>query len=229
MQLKNNIYFYILILLFIFISYLNADVRIQDVGIEFQNPVETPIFVSSNDCGIGDACYHRNDKPPRPLHVAIDFMALNNTTPAYSTNYGKIKQRIIYNQNSHAMGNVFVIEHLLQNGELILSLHAHLNSLSYMNINDYVSSKQQIGIIGNSGNTINQWGPGNYHDHFELKRPDLEDDYPDLTNDYNDLWPFGYMDQSEANDLKVQGETDITIIEAINRSLWLFTSIWRFI
>ncbi len=159
------------------------------------------------------------------LHVAVDYMARptssNTSTVSRSVNFGKLVRNINYDQilgygsASHGMGNVVIIEHLLNNGEKWLSLHAHLASknLDEIEINDFITKEQNIGIVGCSGSTELQWCSStgsNRHNHFELKRPGFEE---------MDLWSFGYLNQTEANSLRADGETeDKSITDTIQQN-----------
>lgn len=157
------------------------------------------------------------------LHTGVDYMSdsngVNTSTPAYAVNFGLLLRNIDYDQNvgcgslSCNMGNTIIIKHLTESGEIELSSYSHLFSKAVSGTGVRIVKSQQIGIIGNSGKTLHEWGPNNNHIHLEIKKPDLG---------YHDLWPFGYMDQSEANSLKLSGETTITIPDAINR---VFTTI----
>src|SRR5260221_3076267 len=109
------------------------------------------------------------------------------------------------------MGNMVIIEHLLKSGDKLLSLSAHLFSKNVGNIGSRIGRGQRIGIVGNSGSMLHSWGKGsatsNNHLHLEIKKPGLPT---------SDIWPYGYMNQSEANTLKSPSEATITINVALN-------------
>lgn len=214
-----SIALYQIVLLIICIDY--------SYGFEFSfiepvSDVYTPL-----NCSLKNTCAGSEDN----LHVGVDYMARptssNTSTIARSVNFGKLVRDIDYNQNvgcgslSCNMGNIVIVEHLFNNGEKWLSLHAHLASknLDGIEIDDYIAKEQYVGIIGCSGSTLEEWctNGSNRHNHFEVKKPDLGT---------MDLWPYGYMNQSEANQLKDVGETgDLDIETAIDRAFKSISSL----
>ncbi len=181
---------HLIVLFFLFLLGVNTA-----MAVPFIEPVSTVSIL--DHCGLGGTCAGGGNGQQ---HVAVDYMATpssnNTSTVARSVNYVKLIRNISYGSNSHNMGNVVIIEHLLNDGTKWLSLYAHLASKNLDNIEinkDYIVQKQNIGVIGCSGRYLESWcNPAGYnrHLHLELKKPGLG---------YEDLWPFGYMDQSEAS------------------------------
>lgn len=197
--------------------------------LSFREPLNKVSVLAT--CELGGLCYPNT---LNLLHTARDYggVGTNTTTPAFSVNFGKLKQRSSFsNTNTHGFGNILIFEHLLDSGEKWLSFHAHLDSfdttITGLAVGGLVAKQQQIGIVGCSGTTdtakpSTQYGwctggkatGGNRHDHFEIKKTGLGD---------NDFWPYGYMNQSEANTKRIAGApANVSINTVISR---LFTTV----
>ena len=187
----------------------------------FREPVKTVIVL--RECELTGTCF---PQPIYGLHSGRDYMAgavggipsSSTTDPVFAVNFGRLARYINFDQNlggnhlSHNMGNTVVLEHVLRTGEKLLSLYAHLETKSLFdtNIGARVAKGQQLGVIGCSGENMTAWctlgKKSNRHVHVEIKKPDLG---------FTDLWPFGYMQQSEANEKRQVGDPIVPPISTI--------------
>jgi murein DD-endopeptidase MepM/ murein hydrolase activator NlpD len=90
---------------------------------------------------------------PHKKHFGIDIVAAENTAIK-----SVMSGRLIFSSRSIESGNTIIVQH--QNG--IISVYKHCSSL-LKKTGDYVSEKEVIGIIGNTGSL--SFGT---HLHFEL-------------------------------------------------------------
>lgn len=176
----------------------------------FREPVKAVTVLPQ--CEIGGACSPKGVG----LHSGRDYMAgpvgkipsSSTTDLILAVNFGRLARYIDFDtvlaeggQPSHEMGNTVVLEHVLQTGDRLLSLYAHMEKKLLVDfaIGARVAKGQILGIIGCSGKTLTQWceGSTNRHVHVELKNTNLGG---------SDLWPFGYMNQTEADSLKRVGD-----------------------
>ncbi|MBP7847929.1 peptidoglycan DD-metalloendopeptidase family protein [Patescibacteria group bacterium] len=93
-------------------------------------------------------------------HNGKDYTATGNYN-VYASNSGRVVYTNTDANAGHGMGRLIVIEHLLDNSSELLTLYAHLSTLS-VNFGDIVTKGQVIGIQGNTGT-------GAVHLHFETK------------------------------------------------------------
>lgn len=90
-------------------------------------------------------------------HGGLDITcngASNLTTPIYAAASGVV----IVAEWHYSYGNYIVIDH----GDGLSTLYAHCNSIS-VSVGEHVSQNQQIGIVGNTGNSFGA------HCHFEVR------------------------------------------------------------
>lgn len=194
--------------------------------LSFRSPTSNGVV--SNNCHVGEICAGSDGN----RHSGEDYSYNGSDTFGYSVNFGVVRNTFAWNTyfggtcggtgNSHCMGNVIAIEHLLTSGRKLVSVAAHFEQRYITGNGQRISSGQRIGKIGNSGATQYQWGGGNptvnRHVHLELRL--LDPAYNSLwsTLDQGDkVWPYGYMDQSEANYLR-SGDQTITIQNALARA-----------
>ena len=91
-------------------------------------------------------------------HNGIDLGNYGDTsTPILASASGKV----IRSGWHHAYGNHVIISHNI-NGEIYTTVYAHMHRTPYVSTGDYVSKGQQIGTMGNTGNSTGA------HLHFEL-------------------------------------------------------------
>jgi len=100
-------------------------------------------------------------------HEAIDIFAPLDT-PVYAAADGVVEEIRIgsyrYDGDAYGAGNYVVLRHQNLNPEL-WTKYLHLNQV-LVTSDESVSAGQQVGTIGNTGNTI---GPTGYHLHFEIR------------------------------------------------------------
>jgi hypothetical protein len=192
---------------------------VSSATLGFRPPVDQ---VSVNaSCNIGGVCAGSSTN----LHTAVDYSLPSVGAAAFASNFGTLKRSINYDQNvgcaslSCNMGNSLVMEYLLTSGDKLLSVDSHLESKSVSVIGSRIAKGQKLGPIGCSGSTICGWCStpsscsGNKHVHHEFRVAGLPH-----ADQYSDLWPFGYMNQAEANELRNSGEATITIQTALSRA-----------
>lgn len=101
------------------------------------------------------ACYVDANGIP---HNGIDLGNYGDTTtPVVASASGKVIRSGWHN----SYGNHVIISHNI-NGEIYTTLYAHMHSTPMVQTGDYVSKGQQLGTMGNSGNSFGA------HLHFEL-------------------------------------------------------------
>jgi hypothetical protein len=188
---------------------------VTDETLSFRHPVDQ-VSVSAS-CGLGGVCAGSDLN----RHTAVDYSVTNANTPAFAANFGTLRRTVDFNQSvgcsslSCNMGNSVVIEYLQTNGEKWLSLDSHLAAKNVAGSGSRLAKGQPIGVVGCSGETLCSWCTNgntcstNKHAHHEHKLPDLGT---------LDLWPYGYMSSTEANQLRKPNETSISIAEALRRA-----------
>lgn len=93
-----------------------------------------------------------------PGHNGIDLGNSGNTsTPVLATASGIVTRAGWH----HAYGNHVMITHNI-NGQLYTTVYAHMHTSPYVSVGDVVYQGQQIGTMGNTGNSFGA------HLHFEL-------------------------------------------------------------
>lgn len=94
------------------------------------------------------------------MHKGVDFACINNVTPIYAANDGRIIfSKFHTNSNgTPGYGNLVMIKH----GEGAITSYAHMSALSVEN-GQTVTKGQQVGVCGSTGSST---GP---HLHFEYK------------------------------------------------------------
>lgn len=90
-------------------------------------------------------------------HHGVDFAAPKGT-PVYAASSG-----VVLNADMGSMSDAFGMAVLIEHGDKLQSLSAHLSRID-VNIGDFVMAGQQIGLVGATGRAT---GP---HLHFELWR-----------------------------------------------------------
>ncbi len=83
-----------------------------------------------------------------------------------------------------AFGNMVLIVHKLPDGELVMSVFAHMQNATSLNLGDSVTHQTQVGAIGKTGT-----GAGDYaHLHFEIRQESMLDidDNDTPTNESDD-------------------------------------------
>ncbi len=93
-----------------------------------------------------------------PNHTGIDLANFGNTsTPVIAAASG-----IVIRSGWHASyGNHVMISHSI-NGKTMTTVYAHLHSSPYVSVGQSVSRGQQLGTMGNTGNSYGA------HLHFEI-------------------------------------------------------------
>ena len=93
-----------------------------------------------------------------PNHTGIDLGNSGNTsTPVLATASGVVVRAGWH----HAYGNHVILTHSI-NGQMITTVYAHMHTAPYVSSGDYVSQGQQLGTMGNTGNSQGA------HLHFEM-------------------------------------------------------------
>lgn len=134
-------------------------------------------------------------------HSGFDLTSSTGSRIVRAAGSGRVRAVPIntYANENHNMGNVVIIDH--NEGRGPFTLYAHLASIAVTN-GQYVTTGQQIGVMGNTGCT----GCG-IHLHFEVKHwgvlGGLDDDlgpHWGYTPDFPNLWgyinPWPYLDYS---------------------------------
>ena len=134
------------------LHYYNYTIPFDD---EFAMPVQD-VTVNSNYGWRADPITGEKD-----FHTGVDFACINNVTPIYASQSGKV----VYSQfhtnstGTSGYGNLVMIQH----GEELITSYAHMSSLN-VDVGDTVEQGQKIGVCGSTGNST---GP---HLHFETKK-----------------------------------------------------------
>ena len=93
-----------------------------------------------------------------PDHTGIDLGNSGNTnTPVLATASGVVT----HSGWHHAYGNHVMITHNI-NGKIMTTVYAHMHTAPYVSVGDIVSQGQQLGTMGNTGNSQGA------HLHFEM-------------------------------------------------------------
>ena len=112
-----------------------------------------PLSTGYVTCEFG--CYVDSKGIP---HNGIDLGNSGNTsTPVLATASGVVFRAGWH----HAYGNYVMITHNI-NGRVMTTVYAHMHTSPYVSIGDYVYQGQQLGTMGNSGNSFGA------HLHFEI-------------------------------------------------------------
>ena len=186
--------------------------------LSFRAPTSNPDIFPN--CLLGQSCYCAgNPKCPGALHTGEDYRYSHTDTFAYAVNSGIVKDNINFNErvpgcasSSCVMGNVVVIEHLLTSGDPVLSLMAHMAQKFVGGAGTRVTKGQRVGEIGGYGTSATTFDK---HVHLEFKTP------TPITTKSLDLWPYGYMDRAEANQLGA----NLSINEAIRSAFKTLTDL----
>ena len=141
----------------------------------FKPPVGTGIFPN---CMIGQLCGGDGIR----VHNGIDYLPKatdisGDIVKAVASGIVVFSKITFTDEANHNLGYVVIVEHTLSNGQKVLSLYAHLHTIS-VEVGDFVSQGDQIGTMGETGEGANDI----VHLHFEIKKSfnygDAVEDFP---------------------------------------------------